>query len=398
MGSVYTRGTRAKPRYYIKLKVGRIHRMLAAKGARSKGEAKIALAEAETRVRRGETPFPKEPTTTTGMAAALEQWSASLTNRNAYNDRTRIQDRIHGHLGHLEISAVTLPAVMRWQDDLTREKMSGESRRQALNLLSRFFGWAIARGLTTVNPVRMIPNGSRPKGAGKTDGPWLQDDSLVPKLVAALGPAVGAMFYLGNRSGLRTGEICGLRISDLGFLAEGLVRVRYSYGGPLKEDRGTGKLKFVPASTDAAELPYLKQRLAEATGEELVFPYVPPKRQNRRRTSTWTGYRKEHLEACWEAASRDLGVKVTWYQATRRTFVSRHLRAGASLDEVSAAVGHSHPQVTKRYYDHFVRRSFSDQLRRGITEPVPKPETATADPSSRKARTRGRRTSAKPKA
>ena len=52
----------------------------------------------------------------------------------------------------------------------------------------------------------------------------------------------------------------------------------------------------------------------------------------------------------------ELKPKMTWYQATRHSFVSRHLSRGASLDEVSAAVGHSSPIVTKRFYDHYVRR------------------------------------------
>ena len=57
---------------------------------------------------------------------------------------------------------------------------------------------------------------------------------------------------------------------------------------------------------------------------------------------------------------------MTWYEATRHSFVSRHLARGASLDEVSAAVGHSSPIVTKRFYDHYVRRSFSPRLREGL--------------------------------
>lgn len=62
----------------------------------------------------------------------------------------------------------------------------------------------------------------------------------------------------------------------------------------------------------------------------------------------------------------ELKPKMTWYQATRHSFVSRHLSRGASLDEVSAAVGHSSPIVTKRFYDHYVRRSFSPRLRTGL--------------------------------
>jgi integrase len=60
-------------------------------------------------------------------------------------------------------------------------------------------------------------------------------------------------------------------------------------------------------------------------------------------------------------------VKLTWYQATRHSFVSRSLKAGVPLDEVSVAVGHSTPVVTKRHYAHFVRKTFNPVLRQGIT-------------------------------
>lgn len=54
---------------------------------------------------------------------------------------------------------------------------------------------------------------------------------------------------------------------------------------------------------------------------------------------------------------------LTWYQATRHAFVSRNLKNGVPLDEVSAAVGYSSPMVTKRHYYHYVRRSYSNALR-----------------------------------
>jgi hypothetical protein len=46
--------------------------------------------------------------------------------------------------------------------------------------------------------------------------------------------------------------------------------------------------------------------------------------------------------------------------------VSCGLVPGHRLDEVSAAVGHWSPVVTKRFYDHYVRRSFSPTLRAGL--------------------------------
>jgi site-specific recombinase XerC len=143
---------------------------------------------------------------------------------------------------------------------IDEQRAAGElgeaSIRHNMNLLSRFFSWAIARGKASINPVRQIPMGSRPTQKVKSDTPWLDDDAIV----------LSCMFYLCNRSGLRTGEAAGLRMSDMAFVDEGL----------------------------------------------------------------------------------------------------RHLSRGASLDEVSAAVGHSSPIVTKRFYDLCVRRSFSPKLRAGL--------------------------------
>ena len=72
------------------------------------------------------------------------------------------------------------------------------------------------------------------------------------------------------------------------------------------------------------------------------------------------------LNRAWQAAALACGVELTWYQATRHSFVSRNLARGATLDEVSAAVGHSSPTVTRQFYDHFVRKQFSPGLRAAL--------------------------------
>jgi integrase len=58
-----------------------------------------------------------------------------------------------------------------------------------------------------------------------------------------------------------------------------------------------------------------------------------------------------------------VGVSLSWYEATRHSFVSRNLRDGVSLDEVSAAVGHSSPVVTGKHYARYVRKTYSEKLR-----------------------------------
>lgn len=363
MGSVYNRGTRAKPNWWGKFKERDGRWKSVPTKQPTKEQAKNWVKEVEARIRRGQVGVEgarEEPV----CGSLMKTWSEGLRNRNARDDRSRLKNHLMPVFGAKRPSEITIASVLEWLDAQKRAgKLSDASMRHNLNLLSRFFGWAIERGHASFNPVRQIPVGRRPHQAAKTDVPWIDDDALVRKLIAELPSPVNMMFYLGNRSGLRTGEICGLRVSDLSFLGEGVIRVRFSYEGPLKEDKGgKGKAKFVPAATDTAAVigRWLVQRQAEGAGpEHLVFP------------------RKSGKPGCWsdtlvsrawrETAERvEPTQKLTWYQATRHSFVSRNLAHGESLDEVSAAVGHSSPVVTRRYYDHFVRRTFSPGLREGL--------------------------------
>jgi integrase len=268
--------------------------------------------------------------------------------------------------------------ILRWIDKqrAAEDRLAEATLRKNLGLLSRFFSWCVARGHATHNPVRNIPSTSRPQETPKKDAPWIDSDAVVRKIFNKLTNPVHLMFYLANRSGLRTGEVCGLRLSDLGFLAEGVIRARYSYNNPLKEDRtGTGKVKWVPAADDASAVlgPWVTRREAEGAGpEDLLF--VAPKGGCFGRVYVRRAWREAAIAAkltapeMKDAKGQPLPLEpaMTWYEATRHSFVSRNLANGASLDEVSAAVGHSSPVVTRRFYDHFIRKNFSQGLRAGL--------------------------------
>jgi len=92
----------------------------------------------------------------------------------------------------------------------------------------------------------------------------------------------------------------------------------------------------------------------------------------------------------WCETRKAVEVTLGWYEATRHSFVSRSFSGGASLDEVSAAVGHSSPVVTRRYYDHFLRKAFSPALRAGLGLGAPEASSpTTGDPSGIRTRVAG---------
>ena len=57
---------------------------------------------------------------------------------------------------------------------------------------------------------------------------------------------------------------------------------------------------------------------------------------------------------------------MTFYEATRHSFVSRNIELGVPVKEIAEAIGHSAAYVTERYYNHFDRKNYSTDLRRAL--------------------------------
>jgi integrase len=359
MAYVYNRGTRDKPNWWIQYTETDGTRPRVRTKAKTKAEAKRYAAEVESRIAKGLIGVI-EPQASKTFSELMEKWLSSLTNRNKEDDKVRARKHLLPRFEKIRLKDITLAQVMRWIDAQRAAKNLSEATiRFNVNLLSRFFSWAIERGHADNNPVKSIPRGRRPVCAPKGDRSWLDSDEKTIEIFNTLPEPINFMFYLANRSGLRLGEVCGLRMSDMDNLGTS-IKVRFSYDGPLKENKTGGKVKFVPAPYDASAVldRWLEKRRAEgAEAEDFVF----------NSSSSPAGhFSKMFISRCWWEMRKKLGVELTWYEATRHSYVSRSLSAGASLDEVSASVGYSAPAVTRRYYDHFIRREFSPALRKGL--------------------------------
>jgi integrase len=182
---------------------------------------------------------------------------------------------------------------------------------------------------------------------------------------------------------MRVGESAGLRMSDLEWLREGTIRVRYSFNGELKESKNGSKPdKWVPAPIDAVDVLKLhihRRRLQGAGAEDLVFPYANASRFGKVRSSEWkdwAGWHPKEIRAKWRAACDKLGLPkdLTFYSSSRHTYVTKALIANNPLDQVSAAIGHADPATTKKYYSHYIRKDFAAGLRQGLTS-APEPRT-----------------------
>jgi integrase len=312
-----------------------------------------------------------DPRKTPLVGELMELWIKSLTNRDTKNDKSRYRLHLEPKFKHYRIREINLHIVMAWIDELRavepRKRLSEGTMRQLFNLLSRFFSWAIERGHTDVNPCRMVPNGKRPSGSSKSaQRPWVSDDDTVRDLMALLASPYKEMFYLGNRSGMRPGEVRGLRISDLGHTDEEgslVIRVRYSDAGPLKEDKktkaGPSKPKWAPQPDDFDTVlgAILKQRRADGAGPD-DFLFAP---------QFTRGTLKQYAEDAWRVAAETLRIPHQQYEATRHSMVTRNLsRTPGTMPEVSKAIGHHSVTTTEQHYDHVVVPKFSAGLRAAL--------------------------------
>jgi integrase len=294
----------------------------------------------------------------------MRRWGAKLTNRSRGTDLCRLELHVVPYWKRTAVADIDLPAVVRWLDAMADAgELGPQSLRHLLGLLSRFLNWCVVRGHVERNVVRDLPPGSRPRVIPPPPEsiPWVKSDDQALEIMRALPAPFDVVFYLGNRCGLRLGEILGLRLADVAELEAGAIRVAHSYDGPLKEDRhGAGKAKWVPAPADAIAVirPIDDARRGQGAGPEsllLVDQDGAPLDRHQ------VAYR-------WRVVRRALGLpaKLSFYKASRHSFASRALASGAGVDEISAALGHSSPAITAKHYLHFVRKTFSPILRAGL--------------------------------
>ena len=408
MASVFDRGTRDNPKFVAKYDSGERtvegaivwRQKVAPPEITSKTDAKAWAAQFERDHKDGKAPAPRRTSATCG--ALMDAWEKTLDNRSADADRSRLRQHMRPAFATRSIDSVDVSDVLAWIDTQrsARDRLSEGSIGHNVRLLSRFYSWCIQRKYATVNPVRSVPPNSRPSRAPKKDVPYLNDNRKVRAIYNALPEPIGLMFYIGHTSGLRLGEICGLRIADVAlFLNDGMIRSSHSYDGPLKEDkRAEGKSKMVPAAADAKTTirPWLNRRLAAgAEPNDYFFPnrMKPRGKVDPSRPPPPGYYQQEYVDNVWNQTLVTLGYTkpgdsiqrrgrkakvdkktgaplpiafLSFYEATRHSFASRLLEAGNSLDEVSHALNHSSPEVTKRHYAHWERKSYSPTMRIGV--------------------------------
>jgi integrase len=315
-----------------------------------KVDAQRWLDETKASVLTGQYVDPKAGRITLRQYA--EGWQATHVGSDASG---RIVDnalRLHllPALGERPVSSVRRGDVQALVKRLS-EQLGPGSVRNVYEVLSRVMGAAVDDRVIVTSPCVRITL------------PTLVDVDVVPPTVEqvrgmadAIGPRYRAAVVLLAGSGLRIGELLGLRVSDVDFLRR-TVRVE-------RQRRQDGAVTAPKTARSIRTVPLAQVVLDELAKHLVVFP-----------SSEWlfttaqgepVGYRA--WKSAWQAAHSKIQAdenkaavredrkpvivpEMTTHDL-RHCFASALISGGASVKQVQTVLGHSSAMVTLKVYSH----------------------------------------------
>jgi integrase len=324
--------------WYVRYKDADGRRKIRASHQPSKEAARRYLVEVEARIARGQVgvpaPVAPPPTIAQLISRFLTEYSRPrIKNLTVYrvNGRSCLR-RVIPLVGSKPADALQTEDIERMRDILASKHAAG-SVRLSLAYLSTMYSWAIKLGIVTRNPVRGV---ERPAMHSSIDFYSREEVASLLRVAAqraaAGGPAnklLACCVHLALHSGLRKGELLGLRWQDLDFDTQRLTVAR-----SFKTVPKSGKARHLRLPSEC--VPVLRQwrNVCPVTPEGLVFPV------HHKTVDQWT---PELLQA---AGCR---VPAHPWHTMRHTFASHFIMAGGNILTLQKILGHADVKMTLVY-------------------------------------------------
>lgn len=221
---------------------------------------------------------------------------------------------------------------------------------------------ALRHGYAARNPVRDLPPAERPRPERK-EAAYFENEEL-PRLFAEFPEGiVKTLFVLALKTGMRQGELLGLRWGDIDLQAA-VIRVRRSYTNGIKSTPKNHERRDVDLTSDLVELLgwWWGECGRPADSAALVFPG-----ESRSGHLSGSNLLRRYLYPAMARA----GIPRTGptgesrvFHSLRHTYAKRALENGAQITWLSRHLGHSSLKVTTDIYGHWERAERKAQAAR----------------------------------
>ncbi|MEH7445189.1 site-specific integrase [Bacillus sp. JJ1122] len=319
------------------------------RGFKTKKEAQIALAETINSVNKG---TYLEPSNTL-YKDFLEQWysvkQSSIGIQTAKVYKQYIYSRIIPALGNISLSKINTMQVQFFVNSLNDEGLSSATVKKAIEIVRNSLEYALDFEFINKNPATKV---KLPKRNKKEMIVW-NEDEVNQFFRTGKDDPLFIVFFLALMTGMRQGEILGLRWQDID-LEKGLLRIKQT----LSHD---GKTFISGAKTQSSlrtiNLSYQTLNILKKTRNSIA----------KIKLSMGSIYQDYDLVACCQHGTplNPANVRRTFkkliklaglpdirFHDLRHTHATLLLSQGVNVKVISERLGHSNIKVTLDTYSH----------------------------------------------
>lgn len=332
--------------------------------ARAKKEAQRVEAELRRQVETNTYVAPSKQT----VAEFLEEWLEKDAKPNTKPKTFKryaelVKNHITPAMGALRLNKVTPHHVASLLAEKRAEGLSSRTCLHIYRVIHRAFNVAVQWGYVTRNVCDAV----RPPKVDEEAPVGLSSEQVDVLLKTAKGDRLYPLFLAAVYTGLRQGELLGLRWADIDLEAGvALIRQTLEKGGvrPVFGTPKSRRPRVIPLQDVVVQVLRewkVQQEIERAfhgtdyEDYDLVFSQPNGRPLNPHSLTRW------HFKRLLEKAGLPTDIR---FHDLRHTFVSRALQAGANPRAVSEIVGHHDPGFTLRRYAHALPQDTKEAAQR----------------------------------
>ncbi len=266
------------------------------------------------------------------------------------NYRNAINVHLLPVFGAMALEDVTVQEIERWRAGMSsarqQRELSNKTKNNLLVLMHGIFRRAVKVFGLAANPVARVDR-FRVRSSG--DIQVFSPEEVWSLVRASRSETDAAIFLTAAFTGLRRGELLGLRWRDIDF-AGSTIRVRASYAAGKLTTPKSGKVRAVPMAPDVASaLAKLGERERFTGDDDFVFA-----------GGVGLPLDGDALSSRYRDALARAGLRPLRFHDLRHTFGTRMI-AKADIRRVQEWMGHADIQTTMKYL-HYAPREQDAEL------------------------------------
>lgn len=281
---------------------------------------------------------------------------------------------INKYLGNIKLCDLTVNDLTKWMEKMTKEGYSPRSCAKPLGILSQGLKRAMGLDLISKNPCEFV----KPPRKQHTEINALSKDDRLRMLTLARGKQftnLGIAIELGLVTGMRLGEVAGLRWSDID--ERGILHVRRSIGSGnggcyVKVPKTKSSLREIPLRKETFEylMAYKDMLIKKAASLKVPFddPYVCAAR----------GLGNRYVNPSTLSKEFTVFAKMNGFNCKfldlRHTFATFMIASGVDVSTVASYMGHSSVTMTLNVYatvDPVAKRAAVGKIEDAFNEDAP---------------------------